>query len=103
MFNSMDLGTLVAAISIMIIIITLLKYMLKLGSVGASLLKWLLIGLLCLVLVWALYNKIGVETGWWKPISLDEYFKPLTDLLNRIWDMIKTAVHRFIEWLTTKR
>jgi hypothetical protein len=101
-FGGVDLATVVAAIGILMILITLLRYMLKLGDVGASLLKWLLIGMLCLVLIWALYNKVGVETGWWKPISLDEYFKPLTDLLYRLWDMVKTAVQRFIEWLTTQ-
>ena len=95
----MDITMFLTLIGVLMIIVTLIRFLGKLSDVGGSLVKWLLIGLLCLVLVWALYNKIGVETGWWTPISLDKWLKPLTDALEGFYNAIKNVVQRFIDWL----
>jgi len=87
-----EANTLLAGISILLIIIAIIGFLSKLGGAAYTLGKWFLLSLLILVMVWGLYNTIGSKLGLWQPLSLDQWLKPITEPLdaavNWLWQKI---------------
>jgi Na+(H+)/acetate symporter ActP len=74
--------TVITAVSILLLIVAIIGFISKLGGMALSLGKWVLLGLLVLVMVWGLYNTLGARLGLWEPLSLDRWLKPVTEPLN---------------------
>ena len=82
------IGTFFVVISIIMLLLTLASWLGKLSSAGLTAAKWFLICIGALLMIWGLYNTVGARLGLWKPLSLDQWLKPISD-----------AVEHFFKWL----
>jgi len=84
----MGLNAFFVVIGIIVMMLTLANWLGKLSNAGLTATRWFLVCVGALLLIWGLYNTIGARLGLWKPLSLDQWLKPISD-----------AIERFFEWL----
>ncbi|NPA99687.1 MAG: hypothetical protein GXO43_09945 [Crenarchaeota archaeon] len=87
----MNLNTIFFLVSIVGAILTLLKIAGWLSKAGYNIVKWGAYTILGILVIWGLYNTIGVKLHLWDPISLDQF-------IYRI-PVIGDALKRLDDWL----
>ena len=78
-------------VSLLGAVLLLFKVFSKIGAFAGNLFKisvWAMIGVLVL---WGIYNQIGLRLGWWEPLSLDQFLYRIPiigDLLRKLDEVL---------------
>ena len=85
-------GIFMALIFLLLAVVIISQWTQRLGDVGLTFGKWVLIAFAAMLFLWGAYNQIGKFSGSWEALTLDQWITP-------IFQNLFTLLARLVQWL----